>query len=228
MLAGHRQHYRGIPYPFHVANCYRYDIYGLRRLVIRTFIFNTRHLIQSINHIVLTFRLASVHRQKLKAVLKSSPNITTGHYFRLMATCMVEIAFTVPLGVYSIVLNASGGLIPYQSWENIHWGFSRVGQYPIVVLQSIPNSVLALESSRWSYVFCSFVLFMFFGWGREMREGYHRAFQIFTRYTGVTRPVQSVSRNTPARFVAATFIDKLGLIGTQQGRCFLRNRAVGQ
>ena len=122
---------------------------------------------------------------------------------------MVEIAFTVPLGIYSIVLNATHSpLIPYQSWENIHWDFSRVDQYPIVVLQSQPITILALESSRWFYVFCSFVIFMFYGWGRETREGYRRAFHIFTRYVGVTRPIQSVSRNTPARFVAAAFIEK--------------------
>ena len=161
-------------------------------------------------------------------MLKSSPNITTGHYCRLMITCMVEIVFTVPLGVYSIVINASGGLIPYQSWENIHGDFSRVEQYPIVVLQSQPVTVVEMESSRWSYVFCAFILFTFFGWGREMREGYRRAFQILTRYVGVTRPIQSVSRNTPERFVATAFIENLGLIGTQQGRCFLRNRTVVQ
>ena len=146
-----------------------------------------------------------------------------------MAVCMVEIAFPVPLGIYSIVLNTTGSrLIPYQSWENIHRDFSRVGQYPIVVWQRKPIDVLAMESSRWSYVFCAFVLFMFFGWGREMRESYYHTFQIFTRYVGLTRPVQSVSRNTSERFVAATFIDKPGLIGTQQGRCFLRTRAVVQ
>ena len=174
-------------------------------------------------------------------MLKSSPNITTGHYCRLMAVCTVEIVFTVPLGIYSIVLSATDvELIPYVSWENIHKDFSYIGQLPIDVLESTPITAVAIESSRWSYVFCAFVLFVFFGLSRGVKEGYYHAFQIFTCYIGVTRFVQ---RNTPTRSVAchpcihrkAGVNDRLEgcrqcsrpIMRTQRGR-FLHDRAVVQ
>ncbi|KIM57935.1 hypothetical protein SCLCIDRAFT_129409 [Scleroderma citrinum Foug A] len=151
---------------------------------------------------VLTFRQASIHRRKLKAMLQSSPDITTGHYCRLMAACTVEIAFTTPLGVYSIVINATYQMVPYISWENIHEDFSYVDQIPTVVLQSSPSTVLALESSRWSYVLCAFVLFVFFGWGRDAREAYGRTFQTLFRHVGL-RSIRSASRNITARSVSS-------------------------
>lgn len=115
-----------------------------------------------------------------------------------MAACTVEIAFTTPLGVYSIVINATYQMVPYISWENIHEDFSYVDQIPTVVLQSSPSTVLALESSRWSYVLCAFVLFVFFGWGRDAREAYGRTFQTLFRHVGL-RSIRSASRNITAR-----------------------------
>ena len=104
------------------------------------------------------------------------------------------------LGIYRIVLDATGTeRTPYVSWESIHAHFSYIGQLPIDVLESTPMIAAEIESSRWSYVFCAFVRFVFFGLGREMKEGYYHAFQTFTCYIGVTRFVQ---RNTSARSVA--------------------------
>ena len=59
------------------------------------------------NYMIFIFLQASIHRHKPKTVLKSGPNITTGHDCRLMAACMVKIAFTVPLGVYSTTMTGS-------------------------------------------------------------------------------------------------------------------------
>lgn len=156
------------------------------------------------NQSVLTFHQASIHRQKLKAMLQSSPNITTGHYCRLMAVCTVEIAFTTPLGVYSIVLNTRSRVIPYISWETIHADFSHVGQFPTVVLQSIPMATLGIESSRWSYVICAFIFFMFFGCGREAREGYGHGFRTLSCHVGL-RSIRLVSGNTSGRSVPFYF-----------------------
>ena len=154
------------------------------------------------NQSVLTFRQALIHRRKLKTMLQSSPNITTRHYCHLMAVCTVEIAFTTPLGVYSIALTyATSQMVPYISWEFIHENFSRVEQFPTIVLQSSPSTVLTLEFSRWSYVLCAFILFVFFGWGRDAREGYGRTFQTLFRYVGL-RSIRSASRNITGRSVS--------------------------
>ncbi|KAL4076381.1 STE3-like pheromone receptor [Scleroderma citrinum] len=157
----------------------------------------------SMVYAVLTFRQALIHRQKLKAMLQSSHNITTGHYCRLMVLCMVEVAFTVPLGIYNMVLDSGADeLQPYISWENVHFDFSYVGQYPAVAWQSSPETALSLESSRWFCVLCALIFFMFFGWSREIREGYYHAFQTLVCNVGL-RSVQSASKNTPDRCVSS-------------------------
>jgi len=159
-------------------------------------------VVVTFNQLVLTFHQASIHRQRLKAMLQSSPNITTGHYCRLMAVCTVEIAFTIPLGVYNMILSTTSQIVPYISWEVTHKDFSLVGQFPTVVLQNSPNTVLGLEVSRWSYVFCAFILFMFFGWGREVRDGYGHVFQTLARHVGLSS-IRSASRNTTGKYVSS-------------------------
>ena len=141
-------------------------------------------------------------------MLQSSSYITTSHYCRLMALCMVEITFTIPLGVYDIAINATfaGPVTPYGSWESIHQNFSNIPQISKADLQGSPWLLrVSINFPRASYVLCAFVIFAFFGWGREAREGYCCVFQAFAHYVGL-RSVRSVSRKTPKRSVPFLFI----------------------
>ncbi|KAG6329810.1 hypothetical protein ID866_9278 [Astraeus odoratus] len=149
----------------------------------------------SIVYAVLTFRQAYIHRKRLRAMLESSYDISTGRYCRLMALCMAEITFTVTLGIYSLVLNIGAHINPYISWDNVHFDFSRVGQFPSVVWQSVPVTAVSLEFSRWCYILCAFVIFGFFGWGKEARESYQRALQVIVRCTGM-KFTQSMARKS--------------------------------
>ena len=167
--------------------------------------FHRQYSCYSTNYLVSILRQALRRRKTLKAMLQSSPDITTGHYCRLMALCISEITFIVPIGVYNIVINATPAnhVGPYVSWESIHAEFSHIPRISKADLQGSRLMVL-LESFRWIYVFCALIIFPFFGWGREAREGYCRVFQVFARYLGL-RSVQS-ARKIPKRSVPFVFI----------------------
>ncbi|KAF8841556.1 STE3-like pheromone receptor [Paxillus ammoniavirescens] len=124
-----------------------------------------------------TFRLALRQKSRLREMLHTGCSIDAGRYWRLMALCTTEIIFTVPLSLYSIIMNAvDNAPMPYVSWAYIHEGFSAVGQYPSVAWQTSPASIASLEVSRWCFFLCAFVVFAFFGWTEECRDFYRHAF----------------------------------------------------
>lgn len=139
---------------------------------------------------VLTFRRAFLQKERLKKMLHAGFSISSGRYWRLMALCSMEIIFTVPLSLYVIITDAvnSQGSTPYVSWAFVHSDFSQIPQYPAVIWQSSPNVALGLESVRWLYILCAFVIFAFFGWGQEPRDFYRKAFESVCRRLGYSKP----------------------------------------
>lgn len=114
--------------------------------------------------------------------------ISSGCYWRLMALCSVEIIFTVPMCLFSLIVNLLVGQVPYVSWAWIHSDFSQIGQYPTDLWQSVPEMAIALETLRWSYVLCAFAIFAFFGWAQEARDFYRQAFWSVCRRLGYSKP----------------------------------------
>jgi pheromone a factor receptor len=97
------------------------------------------------------------------------PDLIHSNYWRLVALASVDYIFTIPSGQLGISLNASWGHVsPWVSWDDTHRGYSRVFQYPRILMD--PVQVLLLELSRWIPTFCAFAFFGFFGFADEAKE----------------------------------------------------------
>lgn len=90
-----------------------------------------------------------------------------------MALASLDFCFTIPLAIWGIVSNVLwGGVSPWVSWADTHWGYSRVFQFPRVLLDQHPVVSSSLETTRWAAVLCAFVFFAFFGFADEARQNY--------------------------------------------------------
>lgn len=149
---------------------------------------------------LLAFRGRQV---ELNQFLSSGTSLTKGRYFRLMALAMVETMCTTPLAVFVIVLNATAmPLEPWRSWEDTHYGFSRVEQIPAIIWRRNHLLVVSLELSRWATVICALTFFAFFGFAQEARKNYRRFFKTIVRLPGFRRflPASPVLSNPSAPY----------------------------
>ena len=114
--------------------------------------------------------------------------MTYSLYFRLMALASVEIMCTVPITTSYIVTNATGGrLSPWISWEDTHYDFDRVDQYPTLFWRSDSTIAQQIDLERWLFVVCAFLLFFFFGFAEEVRKLYGPSFQYVCKRMGIYR-----------------------------------------
>ncbi|KAF8160982.1 pheromone A receptor-domain-containing protein [Crassisporium funariophilum] len=124
---------------------------------------------------------------EFKEILSSNSNLNSNRYFRLMALAGIEAVACVPLSITAIVLNATRGEVrPWISWEDTHWGFSRVDQIPSVLWKSDPTTQASLEMTRWLIVVCGLCFFAFFGFADEAQKHYKLAFDSVAKRVGYT------------------------------------------
>lgn len=94
-----------------------------------------------------------------------------------MALATTDIVFTTPLAIYILWINTVATPIgPWRSWEDTHFGFERVEQYPAVLWRKNNLLSIAMESTRWASVVCALIFFGFFGFAEEARRNYTTAF----------------------------------------------------
>ncbi|KAL4061959.1 pheromone A receptor-domain-containing protein [Scleroderma yunnanense] len=130
-------------------------------------------------------------RVQFSQFLSSNTTLSASRYFRLMALSMTELCCTLPLACFMIWINATATPVaPWISWENTHYGFSRVGQYPSVVWTQDYLFVVAVQMTRWATVACAFIFFAFFGFASEARKNYGIAFWTVAKLFGF-RPTQT-------------------------------------
>ena len=151
---------------------------------------------------VRTIRELSIRRAQFKELLSANRNMTSGRYFRLMVLAGVEVMFTVPLGAFSIYLNASGAPVNrWVSWANTHYDFSRVEQIPSVVWHQNQLTVAGIELTRYVVVFCAFVFFALFGFADEARRNYRLAYTSFAKKVGLSTGTDSSATWSGTGFV---------------------------
>ncbi|KAG1796922.1 pheromone A receptor-domain-containing protein [Suillus plorans] len=125
----------------------------------------------------LSLKAFYLRRAQFTRFLKSNKSLSASRYFRLMALAMAEILCTIPLASFIIWLNSAAHPVePWISWENVHYDFSRVMQYPSVLWTTNYLLVVAIQLTRWLVVFCAFTFFAFFGFAAEARKNYGIAF----------------------------------------------------
>lgn len=124
-------------------------------------------------------------RKQLNELLSSNTGLSFHRYFRLMGLAALEMCCTVPLGIYTMVINAKEPLYKWEGLANLHYQFSRVGQYPAIVWRSDPLIVKSLDFNMWSYITCALVFFAFFGFAGEARKHYRLACVFLGKRLGV-------------------------------------------
>ena len=121
-------------------------------------------------------------------------SLTANRYFRLMALATVELLCTTPMSAYAIYLNVTAGpLRPWKGFADAHFNYSQVDQYPAVEWRMDYLSVVSLELSRWSLVFCAFAFFGFFGFAEEARKHYRMAYWAIAKKAGIMPPNSTTS-----------------------------------
>ncbi|KAG2056570.1 STE3-domain-containing protein [Suillus hirtellus] len=121
--------------------------------------------------------------------LKSNKSLSASRYFRLMALAMTDIVCTIPLASFIIWINSAAQPVePWISWENVHYDFSRVMQYPSALWATNYLLVVAIQLTRWIVVVCAFIFFAFFGFAAEARKNYSIAFWWVAKIFGIYPP----------------------------------------
>ncbi|KAF8884497.1 STE3-like pheromone receptor [Infundibulicybe gibba] len=125
----------------------------------------------------LTLRSFWQRRIQFNQLASSNSSMNTSRYVRLMLLALVDMMFTVPLGIYTIYIGTKGvGLAPWISWEDTHFNFARVKLVPALFWRSDPAFQTSVELTRWLPVFCAFLFFGLFGFASEAQKHYRLAF----------------------------------------------------
>ncbi|KAF9238461.1 pheromone A receptor-domain-containing protein [Melanogaster broomeanus] len=134
-----------------------------------------------------TIRELAIRRAQFKELLSANKNLSSSRYFRLMGLAGIEVVSTIPLGAYSIYLNATAQPIQrWISWSNTHYDFSAVGQYPSVVWHENSLTVMSIQLTRYFVVICAVIFFAFFGLAEEARKNYRQAYQSVAKRVGLS------------------------------------------
>ncbi|TDL24575.1 STE3-domain-containing protein [Rickenella mellea] len=141
---------------------------------------------------ILTLRTFIIRRTEMNQFFESgSSGISIQRYARLMALTCTELVFTIPLGIFVIVLNATKFEVSkFITWAEIHYAFHVIRQIPAIEWQNNKWEAIALEMTRWSVVLCAFVFISFFGFAEESRKNYKSAFLSAAKRVGYVPTVK--------------------------------------
>jgi len=134
---------------------------------------------------LFTVRAFVRRRKQFKDFITSTGALTYNRYWRLVILATVDFTLTLPLAIWFMVSNATYSVVrPWVSWDQTHFGYSRVFQFPIVVIG--PADIVSQELYRWSAVLCAFVFFAFFGFADEAKKNYRLLASTITKRFGFT------------------------------------------
>ncbi|KAL6308811.1 pheromone A receptor-domain-containing protein [Sparassis latifolia] len=122
--------------------------------------------------------------------------LTPGRYFRLMSLAMVQMFWSLLVTCLDTWFSYRDGLEPWISWDNVHSDFSRIGQFPTVL---IPRQDLIFTYFLWWTIPVSaYLFFIFFAFGQDaMRE--YGGYWIWIRRNVLRRDVRrSGVSNSPS------------------------------
>jgi pheromone a factor receptor len=103
-----------------------------------------------------------------------------------MALASVEILVVLPLNLFSIIVNLTASpLLPYTSWDDVHYNFPRVVYVTHFILQTNRKFYLEFMVARWAIPLSGFLFFFFFGLSVEARKDYSRAATYILGHLGI-------------------------------------------
>jgi len=120
---------------------------------------------------LFTVRAFVNRRKQFRDFATPGGMLTYNRYWRLIILATVDISMTIPISLVLMITNATRSkVLPWVSWANTHFDYSRVVQVPVVLLDR--NTYILFELYRWSIVFCAFLFFAFFGFADEAKKNY--------------------------------------------------------
>lgn len=140
---------------------------------------------------VLTLRAFLRRRAQFSEFAKSNSSLTMARYFRLMALASLELVCTTPIALFGMAMAIQGGVQPYRGWANVHWYYSRVGQYPAILWRSNKQAVIFLALPRYLYIVCAVMFFLFFGFSDEARRYYKEVIGLVMKVLRISPPADN-------------------------------------
>ena len=135
-------------------------------------------------------------RRQFSELLSSSNNLTFNRYFRLMALSAIELISTVPLATFLIVQSAKNPIYDWRGLADLHYGFSRIENFPWVIWSLNPKAQMSLTITPWLTICCGLIFFIFFGLAEEARTHYRAAITTVAKKLGYTSTPTSSSGYT--------------------------------
>ncbi|TDL26972.1 STE3-like pheromone receptor [Rickenella mellea] len=114
------------------------------------------------------------------------------YYLRLVGLALCSIIFTLPLSLFMIVMN-SRNIRPYIGWQNTHYSYSTVDQFPSIMWRANRNEAVSVEFSRWMNILCALVFFAIFDLSSEGLRMYRRVFWFVAGLLGVRHASDTLS-----------------------------------
>ncbi|KAI0053504.1 fungal pheromone STE3G-protein-coupled receptor [Auriscalpium vulgare] len=129
--------------------------------------------------------------RQFSEMLSSNRNLNKSRYWRLMALAALEVCGTIPISIWVICFNVSGGVNKWKSWSDTHWHFSKVEQIPSVIWKNDYHATVGIELTRWFCVLCAFLFFGFFGFADEARKHYRLVYTSLSSRLGISTTTSS-------------------------------------
>lgn len=140
----------------------------------------------------LTIRAFLTRRKQFRDLVSCNSNLSYSRYWRLVALASIDFCFTIPLAIWGFVGPMQWSEVhPWVSWADTHWGYSRVFQFPRVLIPSVV--AVSLETTRWAAVICALVFFAFFGFADEAKKNYRALATTVSKRLGYTTFAESAA-----------------------------------
>jgi len=122
----------------------------------------------------------------VREILGSNKSPNQSRYVRLIALSVTQLLCLIPVTILAIyhdihVVN----MHPWISWEDTHFNYSAVEQFPSFEWRSVPAVADGLELTRWFDVLAAFSFFAFFGFAEEARKHYRLAYSFASSRLGL-------------------------------------------
>jgi Pheromone A receptor len=160
-------------------------------------------------------------KRKLTEVMASHQGLQRNRYIRLMLLCCSEMLITVPYSSFLLFYAFKHGLTKF-SWSTLRHNYTHVPQYSTIEWQSDPVEYAIVEVNVWSFVYCAFIFFAFFGFAADARDHYRRVYTSITRRMTRIRFSKSsgitfTESSHPYVVVVSTRVRVVGLTTLQHG-----------
>lgn len=130
-------------------------------------------LIASIYAVLAIYWFMERRAQFRELLTASRSGLTTGRYLRLLSLGLAEIVLCFGYNIYILVDEFQlTGILPWISWENVHWHFGTPHQFPSVVM---PPALKRSNMVMFTLLPVSaFAFFLFFAFGEEAVAEYKK------------------------------------------------------